>query len=392
MKKAYLIGVLTCLLLSLSSRSVGADGPLRIGLTLGLTGKYSRLADLQLKGFELWREDVNSRGGILGREVELVVYDDKSDPETARKLYRELILTSRVDLLFAPYSSEITKAILPITEKYGFPLILSGASADSLWQQGYKYVFGIYTPASKYVVGFLEMLLMNDIRDIAIAYADDAFSVRVAEGTRKWAGRFGLDVVLFHEFSKGTRNLDAVAGKLRESGARAVIVCGHFNEAVDMRRSLKRLRWYPDVFYATVGPVLEEFHRILGPDAEYTFSSSQWEPRVKIPGSLEFYERFMERYGVSPSYQAADAFAAGQILEAAINRAGSLHRQTLRKVLSSMDTMSIIGRYGVDRWGMQTKHFPLIIQWQGGRKEIVWPEHFRTADPVFKGGKGEGVE
>ncbi len=384
MRTFYVSAILICLFTFIPSKPAGADGPIRIGLTLGLTGKYSYMSDMQLKGFKLWQEDVNSRGGILGREIELTIYDDKSNPRIATSIYKQLVLNDRVDLLFGPYSSEITEAILPITEKYGYPLLLSGASADSLWQKGYKHVFGIFTSASKYVVGFLELLVMNDFENISIVYADDTFSKGLAAGTKKWAERFGLKVILFERFKKGKRNLDSITEKLKASRPQVVIVCGHFNEAVDMRLSLKRAGWYPQAFYASIGPVMDEFYEMLGFDAEYTFSSSQWEPRLNIPGSREFYNRFLKKYGVRPAYHAAEAYAAGQILESAIKKAGSLDRDRLGKILSAMDTMSIIGRYGVDRTGMQTKHFPLIIQWQNGRKEIVWPEQFRTANPIFK--------
>lgn len=197
-------------LLSLPIAPASATEPIKIGLTLGLTGKYSEMSDMQMKGFRLWERDVNKRGGILGRNIELVIHDDKSDTETAKALYEYLIKRVRVDLVFSPYSSEITEAILPVTEKYGYPVLTSGASADRLWQKGYKNNFGVYTPASKYAVGFLELLVANGLNDIAIVYADDSFSKDIAAGTKKWADRFGLKVVLFEGFKKETTELKEI--------------------------------------------------------------------------------------------------------------------------------------------------------------------------------------
>ncbi|MBI5027096.1 MAG: amino acid ABC transporter substrate-binding protein [Nitrospirae bacterium] len=364
-----------------------AAEPIKIGLTLGLTGKYSEMSDVQMKGFRLWEKDVNSKGGILGRKVELILYDDKSDPQTAKSLYEHLILKDKVDLVFGPYSSEITEAILPVTEKYGHPVLVSGASADRLWQKGYKYVFGIYTPASKYTVGFLELLVINGLNDIAIVYADDSFSKDIANGTKKWAERFRLNVLLFEKFKKGTMNLDEIAKRAKASGAKVLIVCGHFDEAVNMRLSLKRIGWYPKAYFASVGPAMRTFYDKLTSDASHTFSSSQWEYQ---PGCADFticnlfYEAYIETYKEMPSYHAATAYAAGEVIETAIKKARSLERDRIRDILSAMDTISIIGRYGVDRTGMQIKHFNLIIQWQNGKKEVVWPEEFRTAKPVFR--------
>lgn len=384
MKSLNLLVLQIAFLLCLLLKPAETAEPIKIGLTLGLTGKYSEMSDMQMKGFRLWENHVNSRGGILGRKVKLLIYDDKSDPQTAISLYRRLILKDKVDLVFGPYSSEITEAILPITEKYGYPVLISGASADKLWQKGYRYAFGVFTPASKYSVGFLELLVINDLNNIAIVYADDSFSKSIAEGTKKWAERFGLNVLLFEGFKKGTKNLDDIAIKAKASTAQALIICGHLDESVNMRLALKNIGWHPKAYFASVGPAMQEFYDKLGKDADYTFSSSQWEPRANFPDSMKFYEAYIKTYKETPSYHASVAYAGGQILESAIKKIGSIDKEKTREILSSMDTITIIGRYGVNMTGMQIRHHNLIIQWQKGKREVVWPEEIRTAKPIFK--------
>lgn len=381
MKKFIVPLLLVFILFSRSS----AEEPINIGLTLGLTGKYANMGDMQRKGFMLWESHVNEEGGILGRKVQLVVYDDKSDPQTAMSLYEKLISEDKVEFLFGPYSSGITAAIAPVAEKHGYPVLVSGASADSLWQKGYRYLFGVYTPASKYTVGFLEMLVTNGIDTVAIAFSDDPFSRSIAEGTRKWAKRFELKVLAFEMFKKGRVDLDDVARQARESGAETLVVCGHFNEAVNMKSALKRIKWYPEAYFASVGPVIQAYYDQLKSDAEYTFSASQWEyhDKLQIKGAKLFYESFRERFGIRPSYHAATAYAGGEILKEAIIKAASFKREKIREMLATMDTIVIIGRYGVDSHGMQVRHFPVIVQWQNGNKEIVWPKEFRTAAPNF---------
>ncbi len=148
---------------------------------------------------------------------------------------------------------------------------------------------------------------------------------------------------------------------------------------------MSRVGWKPTAFYATVGPVLQKYQDQLEQKAEGTFSSSQWEPNpdLAFPGSREFMENFNKTYNLVPSYHAATAFAAGTILEQAVRKAGSIDRKRLNEILSTLDTMSVIGRYGVDKTGMQIRQFPVIIQWQKGRKEIIWPTELKTADPLF---------
>ncbi|MCL5063180.1 MAG: amino acid ABC transporter substrate-binding protein [Nitrospiraceae bacterium] len=386
MKRLNLLVLLIIFLPCLLLKPANASEPIKIGLTLGLTGKYSEMSDMQMKGFRLWERDVNNKGGILGRKVQVIIYDDNSDSRIAKAFYEHLILRDKVDLVFGPYSSEITEAVLPVTEQYGYPVLAAGASADKLWQKSYRYVLGVYTPASKYVVGFLEMLVMNGFKDIAIVHADDSFSKDVASGAKKWAGRFGFNVLLFEGFKKGTKNLDDIAQKAKTSKAQTLIMCGHFDESVNMRLSLKNIGWYPKAYFASVGPTMQAFHERLGANADGVFSSSQWEHHGGLipPGCHEFYDSYIKTYGEEPSYHAATAYAAGQILGTAVKKAESLDRDKIRDILSAMDTMTIIGRYGVDRTGMQIKHFNLITQWQNGKKEIVWPEELRTAKPVFK--------
>ncbi len=306
---------------------VFSSDEIKIGLSLGLTGKYSEMADMQHKGFLLWQDEVNKKGGILGRKIKLLVYDDRSEPEEAKRIYETLIKKEEVDLLLAPYSSEITEAVAPIIEKYGYPVIASGASSDRLWKKGYKNIFGLYSLGSNYTSGFLELFLLNNIKSIALIHADDAFSLEVASGTRKWAERLGLEIVLDRVFHKGRDIPEEIINKLKSLKPEAVIMAGHFEEAINMLKKFKKYNWYPKAYFASVGPVLEKFYKVAKSDAEGVFSASQWEPDNGMPGSLEFYNSFKKRFKTEPSYHAATAYAAGMLLEEAIKRSGSINKK-----------------------------------------------------------------
>ena len=359
-----------------------AAEPLRIGVSLGLTGKYKELAEMHERAYLLWENEVNVRGGLLGRPVVMVVRDDESDPAKAAAIYRDLVTGHKVDLVFGPYSSEITKAIAPIVEKHGYPTLLSGACADELWEQGYSHVFGLLPPCSRYTYPILELALVSGLKRFAVLYADDPFSRGVAAGARKKGLSLGLDLVLELGFEKGTTDLTEQARGARNSGAGLVVVAGHFNEAVNVRRALAAVRWMPRAYFATIGPALPEWEKEMGALAGGAFATSIWEPGISAR-SRSFAAAFRKRYGVDPSYQAATAYCAGQILAAAVQRANGLNRTRIRDSLSGLDTYCVTGRYRVDGTGRQTKELPLVIQWQGGNKEIVWPKVFRTAQPIF---------
>ncbi len=379
-----IVSLIVVICLSLACHGIASD--ITIGLSLPLTGKYTELGKMQQKGFLLWQRHVNGKGGILGKKVDIIIQDDQSSKDEAVKIYTKLIEREKVDFVIGPYSSGISEAILPIAEKNHYPILLSGASADRLWEKGYQYAFGVYTPASKYTVGFLQMLVKYQLSDLAIVSADDAFSVSLSEATRKWAKRFKLKIKYFHTFEKGLRDLTDIASQAKMSGSNVMIVCGHLNESIDMRRALKKIGWFPKAYYASVGPATQKFQTILKEDADLVFSSSQWEKEVgtKFPRGEKFIEAFNHHYKIFPSYHAATAYAAGMILETALKKNDSLDREGLRNILSKLDTMTVIGRYGVDTKGKQKRHFPLIIQWQNSKKNVVWPDSLKNVTPRFE--------
>lgn len=362
---------------------IAEETPIKIGVSLGLTGRFAVMSDALKKGFKLWEQNVNNENGILGRPVQVVVIDDNSDPLRAVSIYQEFIQKEHVDFLFAPYSSIITAAVLPIAEENNMPILIAGAAADRLWEKGYRNAIGIYTPASRFAVGFLELLVLNELDRITIVYADDPFSVDLAHSAKKWANRFGLEVVNFKKFKKGTQNLEPLALQAKENESQVLMVCGHMNEALNMSKALKNIGWQPKAFYASVGPALQGFYDQGGSAAEAVFGTSLWEPRANYPGAKEFNQQFIKKYASTPGYHAGLAYAAGQVLKKAVDEAGSINKDNVRDALHNLDTMTIIGRYGVDKNGKQARQHTFIIQWQDGHKELVWPDQIKTAEPKF---------
>lgn len=382
-KYFYFTTALCLIFVLLAIPVCSSDETVKIGVTLSLTGRFSVIGNSQMDGFRLWERHVNEKGGLLGRKVKLIIYDDKSEAETAKLLYEQMIVKENVHFLFGPYSSPITHAVLPVAEKYDYPLLISGAGADSLWEKNYKNAIGIFTPSGRVSQGFLELLVRNNIKKIAVVYADDPHSTDVAKGAISFAKKFGLEILLSESFKKDTKDLTYLAKKVRDSGAEALIVGGHFNEAVDMRTALNAINYYPKAYYASVGATLDDYHQKLGHDANYTFSSSLWELKANFPGAGKFHTDYVNTFKEPPQYHSALAYASGQVLEEAVRRSASFERKTVRDTLFKMDMITIIGRYGIDRTGKQIRQHVYITQWQKGKKEIVWPEKLATAKPIF---------
>ncbi|GAB4362739.1 MAG: amino acid ABC transporter substrate-binding protein [Deltaproteobacteria bacterium] len=364
----------------------GAASPIRIGGSLSLTGNYSAMGTMQEKGYRLWEREINAAGGLLGRPVTLRILDDRSDRNRVREIYEDLLGHHRVDLALSPYSSPLTLAVADIVERTRYPMLAAGASAPTIWETPRRYLFGVYSTADRYFIGFLELCAMNGLSRVSITGFPDSFSRTSAEGAKQWAESFGLSVDRYSILdSREPDALRAEAAAIDASTPDAVVVAGHLHETVGIRRALAEARARFRVFAGSVGPALPRFLERTGPLAEGVFGASQWEPdeRIPYPGNVAFVKAFRSEYGEDPSYHAASAYAAMQLLAEAVRETGSLDRERIREELLQGEHGTILGPFRLRKDGTQIGHRSIIIQWQKGKKEIVWPERMRTARPVF---------
>src|SRR5262249_1318496 len=149
--------------------AASSSGPVKIGASISATGTYGRTGLYQQEAYQLWEKQVNARGGLLGRQVQMIIRDDQSDASTSQKLYEQLITEDKVDLILGPYSSQVTQAAANVAEKYRYPMLAAGASASELWSRGdKKYLFGVYSIAESYFTGVLDIAQKEGYRTIAV--------------------------------------------------------------------------------------------------------------------------------------------------------------------------------------------------------------------------------
>nr|VFK31615.1 MAG: branched-chain amino acid transport system substrate-binding protein [Candidatus Kentron sp. MB]VFK75872.1 MAG: branched-chain amino acid transport system substrate-binding protein [Candidatus Kentron sp. MB] len=354
-----------------------------VGASVAQTGKYSRTGQEQLNGIELWVEHVNDRGGLLGKPVRLVHYDDESQPATGAKLYEKLITDDKVDLLIGPYSSGVTLSASTITQKYGVPMVSAGASASRIWLRGYENVFGLYTPAEDYMNQILEFARSQGLRKVALIYSDTTFPRAVATGVREKVAALQMDLIFEEEYGKASTDFAAIILKMRRKKPEIVIGGSYLPDSTAFIRQAKENRLEANIFAFAVGPGLPDFGKNLGVDANGVMGNSQWEPNLNIAGIAEFTKAYEEKYNHLPGYHAAGGYGAGQVVEAAVKKSGSVDPDKVRKALFELDTTTIFGRYKVDDTGKQIGKPAYAIQWIGGKRELVLPEDIATAQPVY---------
>lgn len=355
--------------------------PLRIGATISLEGKYAELSSMVRSGYELWVKQINSDGGILGRKVELVLYDDKSDADRAAALYQKLITEDKVDLLLSPYGSTLTMEAARVSDKHGYVLLAASASSTAIWQQGFDSVFGVYSTADRYFIGFLDLLARRGLEKIAIVHGDATFHVSAAYGAEKWARLFGLDVVFRSQFSKSSQKFPEILDQLDKYKPDGLVFSSYPPNGYRFLRLLEKASFKPPATAMAITPALPGFYSRVGSIAEGIFAPSQWEAdeRIPFPGTKDFIYSFTQLTGKSPSYQACASYSACMILEHAIRQTGEISHSRIRDYIAALDTITIMGRFKVDDTGRQVGHNSFVIQWQNGKKEIVYPKKMSTA-------------
>lgn len=375
-----------CLLSGSHTAGIAADAPIKIGATISKEGPYKEPPLMIQKAYQLWAHEVNQQGGLLGRQVKLVLYDDKSQKARAKSLYRQLIDEDQVDLVLSPYGTPLTLTASEVSEQHELLMLACAASGEVIWERDFQYIFGVYALANRYFIGLLDMMARQGIDSVSLVYNKGSpFNVDVAAGSKKWARRFMISVAHEKPYQDGEKELAAIVSELKAAEAGQIIVSAYPPDCYRILDLMRQLDYHPRVLGMTIAPVHPDFAKNAGPMADRVFGPSQWEPneRIPFPGTREFVNAFNRFSGKIPSYHAGSAYAACQLMADAVRYTGSLDNRKLRNYIAALDTVTVIGRFKVDPAGRQIGHNPIIIQWQQDKKEIVWPYKMQTAPALF---------
>lgn len=375
--------VLLLSLLALQSALAEKALPITVGVTVSLTGDYAELGIQQLDGMQMWADDLNARGALLGRKVKLVHYDDASSPEESARLYERLISRDKVDLLLGPYSSDITLAASSVAEKHNFPMVATGAASSEIWARGYQNIFQIDTPAAKYMDLPMKLAQEKGLTRIALVYADIDFPQEVAEGVRADAAGYGMQIVFDQKYPPEQTEFGDLVVRMKRSNPDVVIGGTYFEDSVALVRAAKNAGLKPKMMVFTVGPALKKFGDMLGPDANGVMGAIAWMRSGKLPMAYDFSFRYKEKYGRNASVYAAYGYGGGEVLEAAVRLAGSLDKDAIRDQLREMIFLSMFGRYRVDETGMQLGKTAFLMQWQKGYRLLVKPKSIADAPVLY---------
>jgi branched-chain amino acid transport system substrate-binding protein len=260
---------------SKASAAAADAKPIVIGASMSLSGAYAAGGRYSLEGTQLWADEVNKGGGLLGRSVRLAYYDDKSDANTGVQLYEKLITADKVDLLIGPYSSAVTSAVSTVAEKHHMVMLGPEAADVKIYQRGYKYNFQAQTQAGRYMQGALTLAKAHGYKKLAMLSEDTAFPKAVASEVAKMAREYGLDVVFNETYPKGSSDFSALLTKVKQIGPDVVFANSYLPDSQGIIRQCRELGVDAKMFAVAVGAAEPEFGN-LGSTAEYIFGATQW--------------------------------------------------------------------------------------------------------------------
>jgi branched-chain amino acid transport system substrate-binding protein len=375
------VGISAALVMGALSPSE-AQQPIRIGATMSISGAYDTQGGPGRNSYLLCQKHVNEKGGLLGRKIEFVIYDDKSENKLAAELYEKLIVEDKVDALMGPYGSALTEAVAPVTEKHRMVMISPLAATSSIWEKGRRYIFMQLPPAELFLAGLIDMASRNGLKTVALIEEDTLFPNAAIKGTIALAKKKGMEVVFHEKYPKGTKDFSAILAKVKAANPDVLgMAASPLGDFIVVARQMKELDINVKMFGNT--GAVDEFHKELGKMAEFAYGLSAWEPSVPYPGVKEFADAYQKEFNRVPSFHAAGAYAGCQLFMEAARRAGNLDSDKIRDELLNLKTQTIFSNFAVDERGYQTANNGLFVQWQDGKKVVVWPDELATAKPRF---------
>ena len=371
--------------LGLSASAAQAQDVIKFGAPLPLTGPLAPEAIKQQQGYDLWAEQANKAGGISvgGKKykVEIVYSDYQSNTPRAVQTTEQMITQNNVNFLFGPFGSGAAKAGSSVSEKYKVPTIAATASSSQVYDQGYKYLFGTFTPNDTLTTPLTQMVKAKapDVKKVAILARNDLFPLAIAQEMEKSAKGNGLVVAYFEKYAIGTLDHSATLSQIKSLAPQWIFVTGYINDLLLVKKQMADQQIKATVVSMIAGPAYQEFIDAAGAGGENITSAAWWHPAAQYSGkdifgtTQNYVKLFKEKFKSEPDYAQASASVAGALFQMAIEKAGSLDKDKVRDELAKLDVMTFFGPVKFGPTGQINSLEPPVFQLQGGKPVVLSP-------------------
>jgi branched-chain amino acid transport system substrate-binding protein len=364
-----------------------------LGASVQLSGPLANTGRYYRDGYQFAVDQINKAGGVkIGNtheQLALKILDNQSDNNLAVRQYVQLVSQDKINLLLGPFASDAVIATSSVAEKYQVPMIQGGGASDQIFDRGYKYIFGTLPAASKYFESTIQAMekLNPGPKTVALLYADDAFDVSVAKGTRELLAKAGLKTVLDERYSTNASDFASLLARIKNTQPDAVLMAGHETEILNFIRQSKSLNVNPHFYSFTVGVPSADFRKALGKDADYAFGMTSWLPSTAqkddyFGNAEEFAQAYRKRFGYEPDYHAASAVADVEAYAKALEGAGTADPAKVRDAIARLDFDSLYGRIQFNAVG-QISLPQTVIQVQNGKVVPIYGQKGFVDQPEY---------
>jgi len=403
MKLKTLTLALGALVASTSLAAAADCEPLKIGAAISLTGKYATNGVHTQNGYEFAVKKIDEAGGVkIGDKCynfKITYYDDESKGDRAATLAERLINQDGMQYMLGPYSSGMTKAIAPVTEKYQIPMIEAEGASRSLFNKGYKYLFAVLSTSEQYLASAVTLMaekageLGKEVKDIkvAIAVENDPFSLDIRAGVLEDAKKAGMQVVIDEKLPRDLSDMSAILTKVKLVKPDLLIVSGHSKGAATAVRQIGEQQIDTPMIAVThceAADVVGNF----GAAANGILCSTQWAETLSYEDKLfgtaanwekEFKEAYPEYKDKTVPYQSAQASAAVYVFADSFQRAGTLDKEKVRDAIAATDLQTFYGGIKFSEAGNNTAKPMVLRQIQDGKYNVVAPSNFASHKTEF---------
>lgn len=370
-----------------------------LGAALSFTGKYKTNGQHTKNGYDLAVKKINEAGGVTvdgkAYKLSIIYYDDESTPVRGAQLAERLIKQDEVKFMLGPYSSGLTKAIAPITEKYAIPMIEGNGASLSLFNKGYKYLFAVLSTSEQYLAEAVNLAAQvakesgkdpSDIK-LAVAVENDPFSQDIRAGVLADASKYDMNLIIDDKLPKELNDMTATLTKVKALKPDVLVVSGHSKGAATAVRQIAEQQVYVPMLAMTHCEAADVIGK-YGEKAENILCATQWAETMSYKDDLfgsagDYAKLFESEFGYVPPYQAAESTASVMVWADALQRANSFDTEKLRQAISETEMQTFYGNVKFDETGKNIAKPMALRQIQGGKLKVVAPKEWASAELVW---------
>jgi branched-chain amino acid transport system substrate-binding protein len=375
---------------------------------MALTGPLAANGKMSLVAMQIWENDINAKGGLLGRPVKLVYYDDQSSPAQVPSIYAKLLDIDKVDLIVSGYASTQIAAAMPVAiqrKKLFISLFGTGINETFNYPKYFSMIPNGPTPKPAFTRGFFKVAEVQTPRPqtIALAYADAEFGQNACEGARENAKTSGFKVVYDRSYPPTTTDFNPIVRAIQAANPDLLVICSYPLDTVGMVRSMKEVDFRPKMWGgAMVGLQATVFKQQLGPLLNGVVNYDTWLPvkSMEFPGAMELLKKYQERAkaaGTDPLgyYMPVWAYAYLQVLGDAITASKSLNDDVLADYIRKTRFATVVGDVKFGKQGEWDEERTLAAQFQNitsnsiddfrelKTEVIIYPPKYKSGELIY---------